>query len=456
MKNYLRRGFWSFVFFTFTGLIMAQTNLMPSGFFGFENESPDGWWINAASSPYLEISTEQAATGTSSLKFNFSDYTTLSDGSTSVAAETVVGDGAKVDLTAGTYYMKVKVYVEDNAPSLLKTIFKTDWVQVDWDLTEVKKGEWVELMQTISLPNDVVDGGFVVQVFKSTFSGMTGSGAFYVDDIEVLEAVDLDDAGTQIDENYFSFEAGSDSWWIQPAHAEFVEVNHLESASGIFSLQCSFEDYSAVASSLNVMATSKNIAEGHIELEMGKFYEVKVKVFMEDIAGAVFPSGFETNIKGESGIGYQNITWNLDDISQRGQWVEKTQVIEYAGGGLSEGDIVSRLMVVRVPNENLPETGSGTFRVDDISVVETTPSSVASLVNKQSVTVYPNPSTEYIYLKDSKGSQVSIYNITGTLVKTLVAKSDLERLSLARIPSGLYILRVKGDKRTFVEKITIK
>jgi hypothetical protein len=455
MKNYLQRSVLLLLLLAMTGLLTAQTNLLPSGFFDFENEDPDGWWINPASSPYVAISNEQAANGISSLKFNFSDYSTLTDGSTSIAAESAVAAGAKVDLTAGTYSMKVRVYVENNAPSLLKTIFKADWVQVDWDLSGIETGKWVELMQTVTLPNDVVDDGLLVQIFKSTFTGMAGSGAFYVDDIEVFEAVDIDDPLTQIDENYFSFEGGADSWWIQTAHREYAEVNHLSASSGLFSMQYSFEDYSTVYNSVAVMSTSKDIPEGRLELEMGKFYEFRIKIYMEDVPGSTFPSGFETNIKGEGGIGFQNINWNLDDISQRGEWVEKTQTVEYTGGGLSQGEIVSRLMVIRIPGEKFPQTGSGTFRVDDISVVETAPPSLAN-IEDQTVRVYPNPATDFIYVKDSKGSRVSLYNITGVLVKSDVAKTDLEKISVAGVPSGVYILKVNGGEVNFVKKITIK
>lgn len=455
MKNYVQMSVLFFLFFGMTGLLTAQTNILPSDFFGFENEDPNGWYTDPASSNYVSISDEKAANGISSLKFNFSDYSTLSDGTTSIAAETVVAAGAKVDLTAGTYYMKVKVYVEDNAPSLLKTIFKPGWIQVDWDISEIEIGKWVELMQTVTLPNDFVDGGLVVQIYQTSFTGMVGSGSFYMDDIEILKAVDLDDPETQMDETYFSFEGGSDSWWIQAAHSEYSKIDHLEAASGLFSMKYSFEDYSTVYNSVAVMSTSKDNPEGRLELEMGKFYEFRIKIYMEDVSGATFPSGFETNIKGESGTGFQNINWNLDEISQRGEWVEKTQTIEYTGGGLSQGDIVSRLMVIRIPGDKFPETGSGTFRVDDISVVKTTTTSLPN-IDELTVRVYPNPATDLIYVKNSKGSRVSLYNVTGTLVRSYVAKTDLERISVGGMSSGVYILKVNGSQVHFAERITIK
>ena len=452
MKNYLQRSVLFFLLMTFSGLLTAQTNLLPSDFFGFENQDPDGWWINAESSLYVSILDEQAATGMYSLKFNFDDYGTLSDGNTTVAAESVVADGAKVDLTAGTYYMKVKVYIEDNPPSILKTIFTEDWIQVDWDLSEVETGKWVTLMQTVSFSNDVVEDQLVVQVFKNTFTGMEGSGAFYVDDIEIFESVDLSDPETPMDDNHFSFEDGDGSWWIQSAHREYAEINYSEAASGFFSMQYSYEDYSADPP--NVLSTS-NATDGLIELQEGKFYEVKLKIFMEDVTDAAFPSGFETNIKGDGGSGFQNINWDLEGVSQRGEWVEKTQTIEYTGSNLSAGQIVERLLVIKINSGDLPASGSGTFYVDDISFMETEPTFLPD-IDEQTVRVYPNPATDVIYLNDLKGSRVSLFNVSGALVKTFVAKSDLDRISVSGFTSGVYILKVEGDQDKFVEKITIK
>ncbi len=369
MKKKLQRSILFILFLSFTGLLTAQTNLLPSNFFGFEETDPTGWFMNAASDPYVAISNEQAATGTASLKFNFPDYSALSDGSTSINAETAVAVGSKVDVAAGTYTMKVKVYVVDNAPGLFKTIFKPGWIQVDWDISGIETGKWVELEQTVTLP-EFVDGGMVIQIYQTAFTVMEGAGSFYVDDIEIFSPLndDLDDPETPIDEHYFSFELGADSWYTPAGMKQYVEINDLIAASGNYSNQFSFADYSTVYNSVSVWTQSK--PDWNIDFEMGKFYEIKLKIYMEDATDALFPSGFGTYIKGDGGIGYQIINWDLDGITQRDEWVEKTQIFRYSGEGLSQGESVSRQLVIQISQGLFPETGSGTFHVDDISIVE--------------------------------------------------------------------------------------
>jgi hypothetical protein len=172
-----------------------------------------------------------------------------------------------------------------------------------------------------------------------------------------------------MDLNHFSFEGGGGSWWIPPAGRDYAEISDEKPASGTYSLRYSFNDYSIVHNKINVLTESRE-ANGLISLESGKKYEIKFKLFKQDELGFVFPDRIQTNIKALNNTGFFAITWQLEEITERGKWVELTQVFEYLGSNLSPGDLVSRELTLRIRDIYFPESGSGTFYVDDISITE--------------------------------------------------------------------------------------
>jgi len=76
-----------------------------------------------------------------------------------------------------------------------------------------------------------------------------------------------------------------------------------------------------------------------------------------------------------------------------------------------------------------------------------------------SVVVYPNPADEYVNVFISNGSRVgtiSIYNITGSLVKVVEMNGTEREVSISELPAGTYIISVTDEKESLVKRFIKK
>jgi len=79
--------------------------------------------------------------------------------------------------------------------------------------------------------------------------------------------------------------------------------------------------------------------------------------------------------------------------------------------------------------------------------------------NDGSIDIYPNPATNYFIVYNYKltNSQISLYDITGKLIKNVQSKESITRIDVSNLSSGVYVLTIKnGDnKKIRTEKIII-
>ena len=60
--------------------------------------------------------------------------------------------------------------------------------------------------------------------------------------------------------------------------------------------------------------------------------------------------------------------------------------------------------------------------------------------------MYPNPTENVLYMLNvPKNASVEFYAQDGLLVKSEKSKSGLSKLSLAELPTGVYLVRVKVE-----------
>lgn len=61
--------------------------------------------------------------------------------------------------------------------------------------------------------------------------------------------------------------------------------------------------------------------------------------------------------------------------------------------------------------------------------------------------VYPNPSTDKIYLKNISlsGQEISIYNIEGQIVKSFIMNSNVNEISVSELQPGVYFIKVDNN-----------
>jgi hypothetical protein len=110
--------------------------------------------------------------------------------------------------------------------------------------------------------------------------------------------------------------------------------------------------------------------------------------------------------------------------------------------GLDVGPTVSIRRVIRMSDEFL------------------FPALVAEMKRNSSVKVYPNPTVNefLVEVENSNTIQIEVYNIVGSLVRSVPAKSintkHAETINISDLPSGQYILKAKTDSETITRKIS--
>ncbi|HAN19122.1 MAG: hypothetical protein A2X13_02490 [Bacteroidetes bacterium GWC2_33_15] len=73
-----------------------------------------------------------------------------------------------------------------------------------------------------------------------------------------------------------------------------------------------------------------------------------------------------------------------------------------------------------------------------------------------SLIVYPSPANDFITVKISNGTRVgtvSIYNMSGVLVKLVDINGEEREIGISELPSGSYIVSVEDERETLVKKI---
>ncbi len=71
------------------------------------------------------------------------------------------------------------------------------------------------------------------------------------------------------------------------------------------------------------------------------------------------------------------------------------------------------------------------------------------------ISVYPNPTSEFINITGIQGSELYLYDAAGKLVYTERIESDQTQLNVGNLPSGSYILNIVLDNNVITKKVSI-
>lgn len=151
-----------------------------------------GYWVGAAE-PW-QRTTEMAASGDASMKYF---------GGFDVKPLFGMNFGESVDIEAGAYEVRHKIYIEAGSDlKALRTAIArkskgwVDDVSAVWDVSNVKRGEWVTIKQIMSFPvayNASDKTRYTYYVESALNPGVTGNQTFYLDDMELRKV----DAGAR-------------------------------------------------------------------------------------------------------------------------------------------------------------------------------------------------------------------------------------------------------------------
>lgn len=121
----------------------------------------------------------------------------------------------------------------------------------------------------------------------------------------------------------------------------------------------------------------------------------------------------------------------------RTKWRHKyVSLADYAGKSVN-----MRWRFVATENAGV---SSGGASLDEIFVgdIKDMPTLAVSEIKKENLTVYPNPTSDYVYWAGGK-ADVKVYDLAGNCIKDL---TEVESVSLEGLASGMYIVSVScGD-----------
>lgn len=73
-------------------------------------------------------------------------------------------------------------------------------------------------------------------------------------------------------------------------------------------------------------------------------------------------------------------------------------------------------------------------------------------IAKSEVNIYPNPTTDKVYVDYNKPIQVALYNIAGSLMKSKMIRSSYDYISVGDLQPGVYLIRSQNDN-SFAKKL---
>lgn len=89
---------------------------------------------------------------------------------------------------------------------------------------------------------------------------------------------------------------------------------------------------------------------------------------------------------------------------------------------------------------------------DDVVLKQTTGTYVKKNSDGKTLSIYPNPAKDVVYVFAEQGSVISLYNLTGQLIATQMASEEKSSIDVSALPKGLYLVKVAG----YVEKLVVE
>ena len=150
---------------------------------------------------------------------------------------------------------------------------------------------------------------------------------------------------------------------------------------------------------------------------------------LSDYLGVVSFSYEESEL---NGISESDLVLEVQDAN--GVWTDVLPTIDQANNTLSY-DFTELINFTTVTASSV----NATLSVDPIKI-------------NDFVKVYPNPATDYLYIKSNLNYQSTIYNVAGQRVM----QSNAKTLNVVDLPSGVYLLQLKSENNSISTFIIIK
>ncbi|MCB2221765.1 MAG: choice-of-anchor D domain-containing protein [Bacteroidetes bacterium] len=80
---------------------------------------------------------------------------------------------------------------------------------------------------------------------------------------------------------------------------------------------------------------------------------------------------------------------------------------------------------------------------------------ISDLNSENAIRIYPNPVKDILHLENLKDHQIIIYDILGNSVLKTLGATGTEEINVSYLPSGIYLVKITDNQRTYIEKIKI-
>ncbi|MDO4224749.1 MAG: DUF5074 domain-containing protein [Bergeyella zoohelcum] len=158
-------------------------------------------------------------------------------------------------------------------------------------------------------------------------------------------------------------------------------------------------------------------------------------------------------IKEETTIDLKTMATDTDNLS-----AAIVKSVEVLSGDTITANINSTDELVITPTKNGTAKIKVTFNSNGKLVSKEIEIVVAGLsvndVAKSAFKVYPNPATDFIRVSSEKEASISIFDLTGKLIKQ--GNTQGKTFSVSALPKGLYLLKVEADGQVQTSKLIIK
>lgn len=236
--------------------------------------------------------------------------------------------------------------------------------------------------------------------------------------------------GSILSEDVFGFEGGINKWNVQEGH---VTIQGDKVAVGQSALKINriagFEESARISikDKIDVYAGSYIISLDYFITDNNKYKKVTF----------IFGEGFMA----------QEVDFSLSNKT-RGQWNTFTDTYDLPFNVRDVG------VAINVKQQDNPGV-EGDLYIDNIALVPNTITGVEDIVAYE-YKVYPNPAADKIYVDAPTSSVASVYNVTGTLMKTIEVMSAPSTINVDDLASGVYIVKVIFEDETTVRRIQIQ
>lgn len=152
-----------------------------------------------------------------------------------------------------------------------------------------------------------------------------------------------------------------------------------------------------------------------------------------------------------------NIHTDVTDVtflSTDGTWAATLNIVGFKNYVIKFGTTLTQAQLDAITLNGVA-VSAGYFTQVDGKIVE---SAAANTENNtlSEVVVYPNPAQDDLNISAPVGSEITITNIAGIQVKSLQADSKNTKLSVSGLNSGIYIVKVVSEGKSYVTKVVVQ